>query len=122
MCFFFQAEDGIRDYKVTGVQTCALPIFAYFEEVINTCFDPPTQEAPSVNRPAFRILKATMCPRPISCNKFSLGTMQFSRKIGVVELPWMPILCSSFPGLNPGKVRSTMKAVNFSPSIFANTM
>src|SRR5256885_3875183 len=26
--FFFQAEDGIRDYKVTGVQTCALPIFA----------------------------------------------------------------------------------------------
>src|SRR5205807_7273883 len=28
---FFQAEDGIRDYKVTGVQTCALPI--YFREV-----------------------------------------------------------------------------------------
>src|SRR5256885_11105574 len=26
--FFFQAEDGIRDYKVTGVQTCALPIFS----------------------------------------------------------------------------------------------
>src|SRR5205807_3289881 len=24
----FQAEDGIRDYKVTGVQTCALPILA----------------------------------------------------------------------------------------------
>src|SRR5256885_9468865 len=24
--FCFQAEDGIRDYKVTGVQTCALPI------------------------------------------------------------------------------------------------
>src|SRR5256885_16534693 len=35
--FFFQAEDGIRDYKVTGVQTCALPIYSlkpgakYFE-------------------------------------------------------------------------------------------
>src|SRR5256885_3021761 len=27
--FFFQAEDGIRDYKVTGVQTCALPILKY---------------------------------------------------------------------------------------------
>ena len=26
-CFFFQAEDGIRDRLVTGVQTCALPIF-----------------------------------------------------------------------------------------------
>src|SRR6266496_6392413 len=27
MFFFFQAEDGIRDLYVTGVQTCALPIF-----------------------------------------------------------------------------------------------
>ena len=26
--FFFQAEDGIRDHCVTGVQTCALPISA----------------------------------------------------------------------------------------------
>src|SRR5256885_12567867 len=33
--FFFQAEDGIRDYKVTGVQTCALPI------------SPPGQPVPS---------------------------------------------------------------------------
>src|SRR6266481_8567698 len=29
--FFFQAEDGIRDGTVTGVQTCALPIFAIIE-------------------------------------------------------------------------------------------
>src|SRR5437016_6456069 len=26
--FFFQAEDGIRDWSVTGVQTCALPIWS----------------------------------------------------------------------------------------------
>src|SRR5207248_3534483 len=31
--FFFQAEDGIRDRTVTGVQTCALPIFG--EELVN---------------------------------------------------------------------------------------
>src|SRR5256885_12326211 len=33
--FFVQAEDGIRDYKVTGVQTCALPIYrsTFVEEV-----------------------------------------------------------------------------------------
>src|SRR2546422_11452577 len=31
--FFFQAEDGIRDVAVTGVQTCALPIW----EVTQTC-------------------------------------------------------------------------------------
>src|SRR5438034_11086232 len=28
--FFFQAEDGIRDHCVTGVQTCALPIYKEF--------------------------------------------------------------------------------------------
>src|SRR5690606_40004366 len=27
--FFFQAEDGIRDFHVTGVQTCALPISSF---------------------------------------------------------------------------------------------
>src|SRR5256885_9749681 len=31
LIFFFQAEDGIRYYKVTGVQTCALPICTSFE-------------------------------------------------------------------------------------------
>src|SRR5690606_39421443 len=30
--FFFQAEDGIRDFHVTGVQTCALPIYNTFKE------------------------------------------------------------------------------------------
>src|SRR2546429_7308321 len=33
MFFFFQAEDGIRDVAVTGVQTCALPIFPYTSTV-----------------------------------------------------------------------------------------
>src|SRR5690348_17393348 len=32
--FFFQAEDGIRDGRVTGVQTCALPIFACRSAVV----------------------------------------------------------------------------------------
>ena len=30
--FFFQAEDGIRDHCVTGVQTCALPIWKYTKQ------------------------------------------------------------------------------------------
>src|SRR5205807_1066223 len=33
-----QAEDGIRDYKVTGVQTCALPIFAFGLEFVDGIF------------------------------------------------------------------------------------
>src|SRR5688500_20269192 len=35
MFFFFQAEDGIRDYKVTGVQTCALPIYVCTRRAID---------------------------------------------------------------------------------------
>src|SRR2546430_5349279 len=34
--FFFQAEDGIRDLTVTGVQTCALPIFSDFAGVLDS--------------------------------------------------------------------------------------
>src|SRR5260221_9229812 len=35
--FFFQAEDGIRDHCVTGVQTCALPILMWSEYLPMTC-------------------------------------------------------------------------------------
>src|SRR5258706_6025209 len=52
--FFFQAEDGIRDWSVTGVQTCALPI--YLEQRIS-CSDKhspdcdwPHNELPDGNR------------------------------------------------------------------------
>src|SRR5436309_7849583 len=34
MLFFFQAEDGIRDFHVTGVQTCALPIFEHLVDCV----------------------------------------------------------------------------------------
>src|SRR5207248_6638456 len=33
--FFFQAEDGIRDRTVTGVQTCALPISRSIKEILD---------------------------------------------------------------------------------------
>src|SRR2546426_1905738 len=52
--FFFQAEDGIRDYKVTGVQTCALPILS-----ISRGTDTPY-------RPRRRPCGARKAPRSIS--------------------------------------------------------
>src|SRR2546422_6424856 len=58
--FFFQAEDGIRDVAVTGVQTCALPIF------IRTTSDPsgadpgPTNTRPSAPTPVPRAHTARM--------------------------------------------------------------
>src|SRR5205823_7739419 len=39
--FFFQAEDGIRDKLVTGVQTCALPIYKMAEHVLSYADLPP---------------------------------------------------------------------------------
>src|SRR2546426_9299317 len=44
MLFFFQAEDGIRDYKVTGVQTCALPIYAVLREDVLLDLHPHERE------------------------------------------------------------------------------
>src|SRR5690625_3215325 len=38
--FFFQAEDGIRDGHVTGVQTCALPILEVFSRIITYISQP----------------------------------------------------------------------------------
>src|SRR5205809_8108315 len=44
--FFFQAEDGIRDVAVTGVQTCALPICGYVgtDFALDDLIDRHTQE------------------------------------------------------------------------------
>src|SRR6266567_7234807 len=39
--FFFQAEDGIRDLTVTGVQTCALPIFGRLADAAPTACQAP---------------------------------------------------------------------------------
>src|SRR5437016_10458977 len=36
--FFFQAEDGIRDWSVTGVQTCALPILVFARTMFHNLF------------------------------------------------------------------------------------
>src|SRR5690349_23921871 len=43
--FFFQAEDGIRDLYVTGVQTCALPICAGLRAVVGDGEDVPGRPA-----------------------------------------------------------------------------
>src|SRR5690606_39540536 len=44
--FFFQAEDGIRDFHVTGVQTCALPIFRAKRTVCVTLLPLPGSDRP----------------------------------------------------------------------------
>src|SRR5205807_5853668 len=55
--FFFQAEDGIRDYKVTGVQTCALPILAAMGMPIDPAQLIPALLAPGIERLGERLVR-----------------------------------------------------------------
>src|SRR5690606_40978744 len=49
--FFFQAEDGIRDFHVTGVQTCALPISPpHGARQISTCAPSSTSRLPGIRK------------------------------------------------------------------------
>src|SRR2546426_4569730 len=67
--FFFQAEDGIRDYKVTGVQTCALPICACVTAKTRTNF----------RRRAVASAKRTRCvPSPLPRNSRATASERIS--------------------------------------------
>src|SRR2546430_9600088 len=63
--FFFQAEDGIRDLTVTGVQTCALPIFR--ASGFGRCYGiwPRNQALPIPNNSLSNLCSCmTVCPCP----------------------------------------------------------
>src|SRR2546430_13492271 len=66
--FFFQAEDGIRDLTVTGVQTCALPILRNLRAagIIRP-------EAALVH-PTHTPTVATVAPAPASVDSLAVGT------------------------------------------------
>src|SRR5438876_2704760 len=67
--FFFQAEDGIRDGRVTGVQTCALPISYSWSHIVDdlsrrlgrTCTNPHVELLEVVDdvRPGIRVERAS---------------------------------------------------------------
>src|SRR5690606_40365159 len=65
--FFFQAEDGIRDFHVTGVQTCALPIsptnlIEVKSPMVGTFYRAPAPEAPPYVEVGSRVTKGqTLC-------------------------------------------------------------
>src|SRR6266487_6267801 len=72
--FFFQAEDGIRDGRVTGVQTCALPIWSFVRDApraacpstrpkAETNLSMPESEASSMDLPIVKF-EVSVRPRP----------------------------------------------------------
>src|SRR2546429_275319 len=67
--FFFQAEDGIRDVAVTGVQTCALPISICREAPVRQCVLDQTKEARNVDLRIARILGPGPSLRPADASQ-----------------------------------------------------
>src|SRR6266478_7182613 len=66
--FFFQAEDGIRDLTVTGVQTCALPIYALPRARCATWRCPPARSGDGSPARECRARAAPCSPVPPRCS------------------------------------------------------
>src|SRR5690606_40847308 len=89
ICFFFQAEDGIRDFHVTGVQTCALPISLSRTSRMSSAADSPV----AVTRPTSRGSETSLrmlpnvgcsCAMPPSSGggRYARGLRSEERRVG----------------------------------------
>src|SRR5207249_8261985 len=78
--FFFQAEDGIRDRNVTGVQTCALPILARY---LGARVSAPGGDAPALH------VSNTLLPQALAGGQRQVPSLesleQFRRRLGIPE-------------------------------------
>src|SRR3712207_9212165 len=68
LVFFFQAEDGIRDIGVTGVQTCALPLVTFGTASLRT-----SRRFPTISGPASTLVPVTLPP-----GRIRLATIPYS--------------------------------------------
>src|SRR5687767_15276368 len=72
MCFFFQAEDGIRDKLVTGVQTCALPIsvamrLEWFSRAVPLLSAAALTAAGAIQFTRWKMTHLLRCRSPLGC-------------------------------------------------------
>src|SRR2546422_5579497 len=89
--FFFQAEDGIRDVAVTGVQTCALPI-SVASRVGTSTGIPPTRRACSGYEPQYGLGIRTSSPGSRTATailkRVCLAPHETSTSSGSYASPW----------------------------------
>ena len=114
LCFFFQAEDGIRDDLVTGVQTCALPISltvnqdpaidAYGEVIINEAQRSSAAVPPS--DPIVSCLTMTVLSTFMIAASFISAFPQKLRP----RLPDFDVLLPNFAWLPLERIRDTLHA------------
>src|SRR5699024_12138523 len=85
--FFFQAEDGIRDRNVTGVQTCALPIsMSSARELTKSSTSVPCASSFRASPPNERLPVAVSCQSgwlwgviPLSAKIWKIAALQIGR-------------------------------------------
>src|SRR2546422_3611019 len=77
LLFFFQAEDGIRDVAVTGVQTCALPI----------CFDPRVVEVMERRYQELEMMVSSMETERVRLDVAPKVDRQVAPSSGFAEVP-----------------------------------
>src|SRR5690606_41093178 len=96
--FFFQAEDGIRDFHVTGVQTCALPISesGKINRMHGDSRDRWMVGLATTNLPASLPVNPLFPPIPRRTTKKPLCRRQERR-----EDPWEPKVRDCAPGRAP---------------------
>src|SRR2546427_1499828 len=80
--FFFQAEDGIRDLTVTGVQTCALPIYHRAENAVRPSrhFQPYDDLVALLQRPLDKLRE-----RPVRDAGLHLDRSRLPRRVGLPD-------------------------------------
>src|SRR5690606_40035233 len=76
--FFFQAEDGIRDFHVTGVQTCALPISCELSSM-------PGYD--TLLAPVARQLREAGCGVVVAARDVAIARQEFGEQFGIVAAP-----------------------------------
>src|SRR6266566_7980136 len=97
--FFFQAEDGIRDYKVTGVQTCALPISrrGFHDETLQPCIGNEVEQrrrGDEIDRPVERRFEVPDQVERFRAYRHSTGRIETSGPLQQSEIivDTMPVL------------------------------
>src|SRR2546429_1397262 len=78
--FFFQAEDGIRDVAVTGVQTCALPIYTPCDDGNACTFNDVCDGSGQCDGTA--IAGCTLCSTAADCDDQNACTTESCDEIG----------------------------------------
>src|SRR5215203_1584344 len=115
--FFFQAEDGIRDIGVTGVQTCALPISRVEEAQARLTVTPGTRTGSEVrkttSRPRFGALSAgTTTPKiDMSISMGSMPERAISSAAATLARSVTSMFMKSVPDLMKGVRQPSMMAI-----------